>query len=312
VPALRAMAQAFPGHRRQLAAPAALAPLVRLLDPGWQVVDTAALAALDPVLEGPDVAVNLHGRGPRSHRMLLAAGPGRLIAFRHHAVRESADGPAWLADEHEVARWCRMLGESGVPADPDRLELDPPDAALPAGARAATIVHPGAASPARRWPPERFAAAARAERDAGRTVLVTGSSREQALGDEVARQAGLPRAAVLAGRTDLAELAALVAAAGRVLCGDTGMAHLATALGTPSVVLFGPTSPAHWGAPPGRPEHVSLWAGRHGDPHGDRPHGGLLEIEVADVLSALRALPERRLRAGAARARPRAAARAAP
>ncbi len=67
---------------------------------------------------------------------------------------------------------------------------------------------------------------------------------------------------MLAGRTDLVELAAAVAAAGRVVCGDTGVAHLATALGTPSVVLFGPTSPARWGPPADRPQHRVLWAGR--------------------------------------------------
>ena len=312
VPALRALATAFPGHALQLAAPSALAPLVRLIDPRWKLVHTAALAPLEPVLARPDVAVNLHGRGPQSHRVLTAARPARLIAFRHPGVRESARGPRWLADEHEVARWCRMLGESGVPADPTRLELDPGHpTALPSTARGATIVHPGAASRARQWPPERFAAAARSEREAGRAVLVTGSSRERALAEEVARRSGLRDEFVLAGRTDLAELAALVAAAGRVLCGDTGVAHLATALGTPSVVLFGPTSPAHWGPPRERAEHVALWSGRRGDSHGERPHPGLLEIDLDDVLSALRALPERKLRAGAARARSHPAAPAA-
>ncbi|MDP8936461.1 MAG: glycosyltransferase family 9 protein, partial [Actinomycetota bacterium] len=93
--------------------------------------------------------------------------------------------------------------------------------------------------------------------------------------------------AVLAGRTDVLELAAAVAAAARVVCGDTGMAHLATALGTPSVVLFGPTPPHRWGPPPERPRHRVLWTGRTGDPHGARPDPGLLQIPVAAVLDAL-------------------------
>lgn len=87
------------------------------------------------------------------------------------------------------------------------------------------------------------------------------------------------------------ELAALVAAAGRVVCADTGVAHLATALRRPSVVLFGPVAPALWGPPPDRPRHVALWAGRSGDPHAMRVDAGLLEIGVADVLAALRRLP---------------------
>jgi ADP-heptose:LPS heptosyltransferase len=82
----------------------------------------------------------------------------------------------------------------------------------------------------------------------------------------------------------------VIGAAGRVVCGDTGVAHLATALAVPSVVLFGPTSPAHWGPPPS-PRHRVLWAGRTGDPHGNRPHDGLLDIQARDVLAELAALP---------------------
>jgi ADP-heptose:LPS heptosyltransferase len=72
--------------------------------------------------------------------------------------------------------------------------------------------------------------------------------------------------------------------------GDTGVAHLATAFGRPSVVLFGPTSPATWGPPPGRGEHRVLWSGRTGDPHGGRPHAGLLAIEPDAVLAELATL----------------------
>src|SRR5204863_9507090 len=109
------------------------------------------------------------------------------------------------------------------------------------------LLHPGASSRARQWPPERWAAVARAQRDAGRHVVVTGSVAERPLGLDVAREAGLDPTVVLAGRTTLLQLTALVAAASLVVCGDTGIAHLATALGTLSVILFGPTSPARWG-----------------------------------------------------------------
>jgi ADP-heptose:LPS heptosyltransferase len=232
--------------------------------------------------------VNLHGRGPESHRLLLAARPRRLVAFAHPGVFEG--GPDWRAGEHEVARWCRLLEAAGIAADRDDLDIAPPPAppAVPPGA---TIVHPGAASGARRWPAERWAAVARAERAAGRAVAVTGSRAERELAHEVAARAGLPAESVLAGRTDLSQLAATVAAAGRVVCGDTGVAHLATALRTPSVVLFGPTPPAEWGPPPARPWHRALWTGRRGDPHAAAPDPGLLEISVDDVLAALAALP---------------------
>jgi ADP-heptose:LPS heptosyltransferase len=298
VPALRALARAFPDHRRVLAAPAALAPLVELIRVGGErpvideVVDTAALAPLPAELHGADVAVNLHGRGPQSHALLAAAAPRRLVAF---ASRDAGvDGPRWIPGEHEVARWCRMLEQSGIPAEPRELGIDAPDPGVLEprvrhAAMGATIVHPGAASAARRWPPSRFAAVARAEASAGRPVVITGGTEDVRLARGVARLAGLPDEAVTAGRTDLRRLAAIVALAARVVCGDTGVAHLATALGTPSVVLFGPTSPAEWGPPP-RDLHRVVWAGRRGDPHAPTPDRGLLELGEERVLAELDAL----------------------
>lgn len=294
VPALRGLARAFPDHRRVLAAPRALEPLARLTGAVDAVADTAPLAPLDRALTGAEVAVNLHGRGPQSHAVVLDARPRRLVAFAHPAVPESAGGPAWRSGEHEVARWCRLLEELGVAAEPGDLDLPPPPEPVPVEARGATVVHPGAGSASRRWPVERFAEVARSEARDGRRIAITGGADEAALARAVAEQAGLPQGVVLAGRTGVVELAALVAAAERVVCGDTGIAHLATALRTPSVVLFGPTSPAEWGPPPDRPWHRALWAGRPGDPHGATPDPGLLRIEVADVLAALAGLPDRR------------------
>ena len=286
LPALRALRDAHPDHRLVLAAPAPLEPLARLSGAVDELHPTRPLAPLDGALAGADVAVDLHGKGPESHRILLRSRPKRLLAFANPEVPESAGMPAWRADEHEVHRWCRLLTESGVRADPSRLDLDPPDRTATRDA-ATTVIHPGAASAARRWPAERFAAVATAERDAGRRVVVTGSAAEARLAFEVARAAGLDDGDVLAGRTNLLELAAVVAGAGRVVCGDTGVGHLATAFGTPSVVLFGPTSPQRWGPPPDRREHRVLWAGIPGDPHASVIHPGLLRIEVADVLNEL-------------------------
>lgn len=280
VPALRALADAFSDRRRVFAGPAALAPLASLA--GFEAHVEVRLDDIEPVTP-PDLAVNLHGRGPQSHAVLRAAKPRRMIAFGEPPA------PVWRLDEHEVHRWCRLLTESGIAADPADLRIGPPPVAPPEHARGATLIHPGAASEARRWPAERWAAVARAERAAGRPVVVTGSAGERALAAAVAEQAGLPPRAVLAGRTSLLELAAAVAAARRVACGDTGVAHLATALGTPSVVLFGPTPPAEWGPPEDDPRHAVLWAGRRGDPHADTPNLGLLEIGVDDVLDRLAA-----------------------
>lgn len=278
VPALRALGDAFPDHRRVLAAPGGLALAARWV--GWELVDTAPLAPLDPALHRADVAVNLHGRGPQSTALLRAAEPRRLLAY-------GEGGRVWDEQEHERERWCRLLEESGIAADPERVGITVPPGPVPDAAVGATVVHPGAARPAVRWPAERFAAVAAAEHRRGRTVLITGGQNERDLAERVAEEAGLPEQAVLAGRTNLDTLARTVRAAGRVVSADTGIAHLAVAVGTPSVTIFGPVSPARWGPPPGRPRHRVLWAGREGDPHTPEPFGGLAEIGVEDVLVAL-------------------------
>ena len=75
VPALRALARAFPRHRRVVAMPRALAPLAMLSGAIHEVLDARPLAPLR--CTAPDIAVNLHGRGPESHRVLLALRPRR-------------------------------------------------------------------------------------------------------------------------------------------------------------------------------------------------------------------------------------------
>ncbi len=276
VPALRALRRAYPDSPLWLAAPRWLAPLVALVGAVDRLLPVEELAPVrwPPQVTGR-VAVNLHGRGPQSHRLLATAAPTRMLAF---ACPEAGFdlGPRWRADEHEVHRWCRLLHWYGLPADPTDLRLPEPAPSATGGtvARGLTVVHPGAKSPARRWPADRYAAVARALAAGGHRVVVTGSASERRLAHEVASRAGLPGTAVLAGRTGLAELAALVASARLVVCGDTGVAHLATAYGTRSVVLFGPTPPWWWGPPQQRwDRHRVLWREEVWRRYADRPDG---------------------------------------
>jgi ADP-heptose:LPS heptosyltransferase len=291
VPAYRALARAFPHHRRLLAAPPTLSPLLSAIGCFDGLLPSRPLQSLVGRIAPPDVAVNLHGAGPQSHHLLLACRPRRLVAFAHARVPETAALPGWRAGEHETRRWCRLLDDVGIAADPTDLDLAPPRRAAPPVAVGATVVHPGAASEARRWPAERWSAVIRAEHAAGRRVVLTGGPHEVALVNRIARAAEVPAYRVLAGRTDVTALAAVVAAADRVVCGDTGVAHLATAFGTPSVVLFGPTPPAEWGPPADRPWHRALWHGGAGDPHATTPDAGLLAIGLREVVDALATLP---------------------
>ncbi|MGH3719942.1 MAG: glycosyltransferase family 9 protein [Pseudonocardiaceae bacterium] len=289
VPALRGLRSAYPDHHLVLAAPAPLRELATLtaavddllpFAAGGASNATARWAPLRWRQTPPAIAVNLHGRGPRSTRALRALRPTVLLT---HAAPGQA-GPEWDGDLHEVRRWCRLLEYFGNPTTPSDLRLARPP--TPSPAPGAVIVHPGCGFAARCWPVDRYAAVARQLAGAGRPVVVTGSADQRPLATHLATAANLPDSSVLAGETTLSQLAALVADASLVVCGDTGIAHLATAYGTPSVVLFGPVSPQHWGPPPERLQHVALWAGVTGDTFADQPHPGLLRITTAEVIAA--------------------------
>ena len=290
---LRGVRRRWPGRRLVLAAPAAIGGFLRRRG---IVDDVLVTSGLEPLRDagtvlrgGGHVAVDLHGKGPQSQELLLATRPAELLAFASPA---NPSGPRWWLDEHEVSRWCRLLGwaspaSAGAPCGPEDLRLRPRPGSLPTGP---VVVHPGAAFPSRRWPAERWAEVARALLAAGHPVVLTGSADEAALTARVAALA--PGAVDLGGRLDLEGLAGAVGEARLVLSGDTGTAHLATALGVASVLLFGPTPPHWWGPALDADRHAVLWHGDPGastyvgDPHGAELDPTLARIAPAEVLGA--------------------------
>jgi len=73
-------------------------------------------------------------------------------------------------------------------------------------------------------------------------VAVTGSAADRELVAGIVGQSQAPLLN-LAGRTSLAQLAAILRKARLAVTTDTGAMHLAAALGTPVAALFGPTAP---------------------------------------------------------------------
>jgi ADP-heptose:LPS heptosyltransferase len=283
VPALRGLRRAFPAAQITLAAPEALRPLALLIDAVDDVLPTEALGCLASATERPDLAVNLHGRGPESTADLRRLRPHRLLTHFHPRYPHLG-GPPWLPDCHEVDRWCQMLAWFDIACEPEDLRVSTPAPSQHVGA---VVIHPGASAMSRRWPVHRYARLAAELGNQGHDVVITGGERERALADFVVTRAHLPESANLAGSLSVSELVALISDARLLVCGDTGVAHIATATGTPSILLFGPTPPAHWGPRTQGPHHV-LWSGRSGDPHAAQPDAGLLEISTAAVLAASR------------------------
>ncbi|PKN66820.1 MAG: lipopolysaccharide heptosyltransferase II [Deltaproteobacteria bacterium HGW-Deltaproteobacteria-15] len=107
---------------------------------------------------------------------------------------------------------------------------------------------PGATyGPAKRWPPEKFAAVAdMAAEKWGAKVVVMGSGNEQTIGDAVVLAMRSP-ALNLCGKTSLGEAAAVIQQCRAFLTNDSGLMHLAAALDVPTVAVFGSTDPTATG-----------------------------------------------------------------
>ncbi|MCV7421268.1 glycosyltransferase family 9 protein [Mycobacterium yunnanensis] len=164
--------------------------------------------------------------------------PGTLLDLRHH-VEPGVPEPLRALSLVSAAGCGLPAGDDGTlrvtyPAVvPERLRRR-------IGQGPYVVFHPGAAVPARMPSVARSAAMVDALGRAGHRVVVTGSSSERRLTEEVAGG----HAVDLGGRTELHTLAAVYARAAVVVAPNTGPAHLAAAVGVPIVSLFAPVVPA--------------------------------------------------------------------
>jgi heptosyltransferase-2 len=167
----------------------------------------------------------------------------------------------WSAAEHAVRRYLALAR----PAGGDPAAADPrPEVPLLADARERAVallaeagvvdgepllaVAPGSIWGTKRWLPEGFASVVRSAADRRLIPVLVGPASERPLCDEIIRAAGA-RAANLAGRCLIPELAAVLARARALVSNDSGAGHVASAVGTPVVTIFGPTVPAFGYAP---------------------------------------------------------------
>jgi lipopolysaccharide heptosyltransferase II len=128
---------------------------------------------------------------------------------------------------------------------------------LPENSNGYVVFHPGAYSPLRRWPIERFVEVARWVRETrGVGVVITGSADETEGTEAIASKAG-PGVLSLAGKTSISRVIAVISRARAMLSVDTGMMHVATAVDTPVVALVGPEDPTRFG--PYGPDHTTLY-----------------------------------------------------
>jgi heptosyltransferase II len=110
-------------------------------------------------------------------------------------------------------------------------------------ARLAALMPGAEYGPAKRWPAVHYGALAAALAGTSTDVVVLGSAKERAIGDEVAARAASARVRNLCGATSLADVVDLLAASDVAVSNDSGLMHVAAAAGAPVVAIYGSSSP---------------------------------------------------------------------
>ncbi len=147
---------------------------------------------------------------------------------------------------------------------------------------------PGAAfGPAKRWPPERFAAlGAELQKEFGVRLVLLGGPEDWRAAAAVKSQ--LPGALDLVGKTTLRQALGVLTHLKLLITNDSGLMHAAAALRTPLVAIFGSTDPAATGPFTDRAKvlHHPLPCSPCLERTCDRDYQCLLDISVEEVLDA--------------------------
>lgn len=203
--------------------------------------------------EAYDLAVQLHGGGGNSNRLLLRLGARVTVGA---ATPDAPKPDRWVpytAYQHDTVRWLEVAAAAGARSTrlQPRLAVTEADLAasrdvVPEDARPIVVVHPGATDARRCYPEERLGRIARSLADRGARVVVVAGESEAAKAAEVARgfaergtdAAGAGTVETVVGGLPLPGLVGLLARADLVLANDSGPRHIAGAVGTPTVAVF--------------------------------------------------------------------------
>ncbi|MBN1807829.1 MAG: lipopolysaccharide heptosyltransferase II [Planctomycetes bacterium] len=253
------------GMKVLLAARRNLLPLFDSVDTGCELME-APPGGLSGVLAGrafsraimataPDVAVLLPNTYSSALHVWLAGIPLRAgVAFRPLRslfLTLAVTRERYLSLPHQAERYLTVLEPLGLgTGDGETPEitvdikprpgLAAPRPGLDLPEKYAVIAPEAAYGPAKEWPAERFAGVIEGLARRGLPAVITGKG---AAAEKYSRMLSLPGAIDRMGKTDLAGLVSIIAAAALFIGNDSGAAHLAAGLGVPTVAIFGSTDP---------------------------------------------------------------------
>ncbi|HEV2437119.1 MAG TPA: lipopolysaccharide heptosyltransferase II [Verrucomicrobiae bacterium] len=261
----------------------------------------------------PD-AGQMRKRSVSEIRQLVAADVNRRMPRENRTFTSAATNVHQI---HEYLHLTAALGANPEPlppqlfVSPDEIETSKKKFGLEKTTQPVFGLNPGAEyGPAKRWPVDRFIAAARQIQQQTNCVwLIFGGKNDVIITDQIesallaaSERSGdgrTPNSALrnLAGQTTLRDLMAMQKFCRVLLTNDSGPMHVAAALGTPVVVPFGSTSPELTGPGlPGDSRHRLLKSDAPCSPCFRREcpidlrcmNGITIERVVEAVLSALR------------------------
>ncbi len=193
---------------------------------------------------------------PRTGAILSALAKARYTVglrregqYRHYAYDAVGEH---RKDRHEIENLRDVVRCLGIdPVGTPRLKAALFDQPLPAElSRPYVVFHPWAAGyrhELREWPDQHWVELAQALIRDGYQIALSGAPHDRSRSLALAQAVGGPAVVVLAGRTTLGAMAAVLAKAEAVVSVNTGIMHLAAVLDCPLVALHGPTNPLRWG-----------------------------------------------------------------
>jgi len=236
------------------------------------VLPNSPRSAMEPWLAGIPQRIG-HARPWRNFFLTNAIAPRvGMVKMRKRSVAEikklisqlPAPGSQLPTSVHQIHEYLHLVAALGANPEslppqlfvtPEEVEAAKKKFGLWGIMRPILGLNPGAEyGPAKRWPVERFIAAAREIQNRTNCAwLIFGGKNDMELAKRINSELRTPNSELrnLAGQTSLRELMSLLKTCRVLLTNDSGPMHVAAALGTPVVVPFGSTSPELTG--PGLP-----------------------------------------------------------
>ncbi len=268
-PALRALRKAIPGAKIHLLVKDLTAPMVELtpyidriirLNAPWTTTgpEKASWGEVARTVrslrrEKYDCVVDFR---PDLREALLAYVTGSRIRIGYGARGGGfcfTHSLPYSPHAHEISRALNLLSPLGISADGNEMDLflSPEDKEKadrlypPGGGESQTItvgIHPGAASPFKRWTEKSFSLLGDLLADRGYRVILLSAEEDRPLLAGIETRVKRKPVVILPG--GLRVLAALINRLDCLVCNDSAPSHIAQAVGTPAVVLYGPTHDA--------------------------------------------------------------------